>query len=167
MGLFSFLKSAGSKLVESKAASNKETTATPASSTLDALKESTRKSKISLLESVVRNSSLPVENLSVDFNDETVTVYGQVESTSSKEKIVLLLGNVQGVSTVDDRLSVVTPEPESVFYEVKKGDTLSKIAKEHYGDMMKYNAIFEANKPMLTSADLIYPGQVLRIPKLG
>ncbi len=41
---------------------------------------------------------------------------------------------------------------------------LSKIAKEFYGDAMKYPEIFEANKPMLKSADLIYPGQVLRIP---
>ena len=52
----------------------------------------------------------------------------------------------------------------SKFYEVKRGDTLSKIAKEFYGDGSKYPAIFEANKPMLKSADLIYPGQMLRIP---
>lgn len=54
--------------------------------------------------------------------------------------------------------------PTSKFYEVKRGDTLSKIAKEFYGDGSKYPAIFEANKPMLKSADLIYPGQMLRIP---
>ena len=47
------------------------------------------------------------------------------------------------------------------------GDSLSKIAKEQYGDAMKYPAIFEANKPMLTDPDKIYPGQVLRIPPLG
>ena len=55
---------------------------------------------------------------------------------------------------------------ESRTYVVQSGDTLSKIAKEYYGDMMKYPVIFEANKPMLTSPDLIYPGQVLRIPPL-
>jgi len=54
----------------------------------------------------------------------------------------------------------------SKFYTVESGDTLSKIAKEHYGDGSKYPIIFEANKPMLKSADLIYPGQVLRIPPL-
>ncbi|MBK9253887.1 MAG: peptidoglycan-binding protein LysM [Saprospiraceae bacterium] len=166
MGLFSFLKSAGAKLLDKKAEENTAEAKTAAPTVLEALQESTRKSKISLMEAAVRSSGLPVENLSIDFQDDTVTVYGQVETTTAKEKVILILGNIEGVASVDDRLSVVTPEPESVFYEVKKGDTLSKIAKEHYGDMMKYNIIFEANKPMLTSADLIYPGQVLRIPAL-
>jgi nucleoid-associated protein YgaU len=166
MGLFSFLKSAGAKMVEDKAAKNTTTTATSSSSTLDALKESARKSKISMLESAVRSTGIPVDNLSIDLEDDKVTVYGNVETTSAKEKVILVLGNVEGIATVDDRLSVVKTEPESDFYEVKKGDTLSKIAKEFYGDMMKYPVIFEANKPMLTNPDLIYPGQVLRIPKL-
>ena len=46
------------------------------------------------------------------------------------------------------------------------GDSLSKIAKEHYGNAMKYPVIFEANKPMLEHPDKIYPGQVLRIPAI-
>lgn len=49
-------------------------------------------------------------------------------------------------------------------YTVKSGDTLSKISKEMYGDANKYPKIFEANKPMLTDPDKIYPGQVLIIP---
>jgi nucleoid-associated protein YgaU len=49
---------------------------------------------------------------------------------------------------------------------VQRGDTLSKLAKAHYGDAMKYPLIFEANKPMLADPDKIYPGQVLRIPPL-
>jgi len=61
---------------------------------------------------------------------------------------------------------VVTPEPEAQYHTVVKGDTLSKIAKTFYGDAMKYPVIFEANKPMLTHPDKIYPGQVLRIPAL-
>ena len=72
-----------------------------------------------------------------------------------------------GISSVDDRMSVVAPEPEAVFYEVKSGDSLSKIAKAQYGDANKYNAIFEANKPMLKDPNLIYPGQMLRIPQLS
>ena len=52
----------------------------------------------------------------------------------------------------------------SQFYTVKSGDTLSKIAKEFYGEANKYNQIFEANKPMLKDPDKIYPGQMLRIP---
>ena len=52
----------------------------------------------------------------------------------------------------------------SKTYTVQSGDTLSKISKEFYGDANKYNQIFEANKPMLSDPDKIYPGQVLRIP---
>jgi nucleoid-associated protein YgaU len=63
-------------------------------------------------------------------------------------------------------MEVANPKPEATFYTVKKGDYLSKIAKEVYGDASKYNVIFEANKPMLKDPDLIYPGQVLRIPPL-
>ena len=47
---------------------------------------------------------------------------------------------------------------------MQKGYTLSKISKQYYGDPNKYNAIFEANKPMLSHPDKIYPGQKLRIP---
>jgi nucleoid-associated protein YgaU len=57
-------------------------------------------------------------------------------------------------------------EPEATFYTVVRGDTLSAIAKAHYGKASKYMVIFEANKPMLENPDKIYPGQVLRIPAL-
>jgi nucleoid-associated protein YgaU len=55
-------------------------------------------------------------------------------------------------------------EAASKFYTVKSGDSLSKIAKEFYGEASKYPQIFEANKPMLKDPDRIYPGQMLRIP---
>ena len=55
-------------------------------------------------------------------------------------------------------------EAASRFYTVQSGDTLSKIAREFYGDAGKYPRIFEANKPMLKDPDKIYPGQMLRIP---
>ena len=50
------------------------------------------------------------------------------------------------------------------IYVVVSGDSLSKIAKQFYGNAGKYTVIFEANKPMLKDPDKIYPGQVLRIP---
>ena len=49
-------------------------------------------------------------------------------------------------------------------YEVKAGDTLSKIAKQEYGDANQWKRIFEANKDILKDPDKIYPGQTLRIP---
>ena len=56
------------------------------------------------------------------------------------------------------------PYDATQWYEVKKGDTLSKIAKEVYGDPSLYSKIFEANKDQLKNPDLIQVGQKLRIP---
>lgn len=153
MGLFSFLKNAGAKLLGRTAASN------------DAETAANDAERASLLKSIIENSGVGIENLDVELDDDKVTVYGQTESVEDKEKIVLVAGNVEGIATVDDRISVVAPV-QSRFHEVKSGDTLSKISQEVYGDPMKYNVIFEANKPMLKSPDLIYPGQMLRIPNL-
>ena len=94
----------------------------------------------------------------------TVNVYGVAPDQQTKEKIVLCCGNVKNVSKVNDNMSVDQSAPEAQFYTVVKGDTLSKVSKQYYGDANQYNKIFEANKPMLKSPDLIYPGQVLRIP---
>lgn len=114
----------------------------------------------------VQGLGIKVENLDVQYNEGMAVVKGTVDSQADKEKIVLALGNVDGVVQVEDLLDVRNPEPEATFYTVQPGDSLSKIAKRHYGDAMKYMTIFEANKPMLTSPDKIYPGQVLRIPRL-
>lgn len=158
MGLFSFLKNVGSKVFNNaeKTVPKTETTA-PSSEVL-------RQHKVSLLKGIIEGMEIDVQDLSIDLQDDAVTLYGQVESQADKEKIILAVGNVEGVATVDDNMVVVTPEPEAVFYEVQKGDTLSKIAKAHYGDWRKYPEIFEANKPMLKDPDRIYPGQMLRIP---
>jgi nucleoid-associated protein YgaU len=57
-----------------------------------------------------------------------------------------------------------TENPYTQFHVVKKGDTLSKIAEEYYGDKMLYPKIFEANQDVLTDPNKIKPGQKLRIP---
>jgi nucleoid-associated protein YgaU len=64
-------------------------------------------------------------------------------------------------------MSVANAGKAGDFYTVKSGDTLSAIAKRYYGDANRYSAIFEANKPMLTDPDKIYPGQTRRIPRLS
>jgi nucleoid-associated protein YgaU len=125
---------------------------------------------------------LPVTDFGVALNGEVAVLTGKVPSREVEEKIVLAVGKTAGVgSVVDDRLQVgassaptsaspsapaagASGEAASVVYTVKKGDNLSTIAKEHYGNASKYLAIFEANKPMLKDPDKIYVGQVLRIP---
>lgn len=125
------------------------------------------------LENRVLKMGLPVEMLRIDVKGEQATVKGNVQSQADREKIVLAVGNTNGISKVDDRLELVAKkeepkkEPEAKYYTVVKGDSLSKIAKTQYGDAMKYPVIFEANKPMLSDPDKIYPGQVLRIPPLA
>ena len=113
-----------------------------------------------------------VENLKVTYEDGLVRLSGLVESIASKQKAVLLAGNVKGVEKVnDDGLQVkpqppaAPPEPEFTFYTIVKGDSLSKIAKKHYGDALKWNTLFEANREVIQNPDLIYPGQVIRVPK--
>jgi nucleoid-associated protein YgaU len=155
MGLFSFLKGAGAKLLNKKEA---ETAATVSP-------EEVKRLKINKMMEAVNALKLPVKDLSLLLNEDVVTVFGEAESQVAKELVILTLGNNAEIASVDDRISVVSIEPEALFYEVKPGDSLSKIAKAHYGDAMKYNTIFEANKPMLTDPNLIYPGQMLRIPK--
>lgn len=162
MGLFSFLKNAGSKLFSKDEKASEE----KASHDNAAVQEAMNRQRAVLLRGVIDSLKLEVENLDINVNGDEVTVYGQVSSQADKEKVILAVGNTNGIATVDDRLSVVNPEPEATFYEVKSGDSLSKISKAHYGDAMKYMIIFEANKPMLKDPNLIYPGQVLRIPPL-
>jgi len=130
----------------------------------------TDEAKAALMTKLIEKYNLGVEGLKVEVAGEKVSIWGSVEKQSVKEKIILAVGNVQGISEVNDYLAVneaEEQEKESQFYTVKKGDSLSKISKEVYGDAMKYNAIFEANKPMLKDVNLIYPGQVLRIPELN
>lgn len=118
------------------------------------------------LKAEIVSMDLPVRDLAVDFKDGTVTLSGAVESQEIREKVILTTGNVEGVEKVNDLLEVDQPAPEARFHTVKRGDTLSGISKKYYGNAMKYMVIFDANTPMLKDPNLIYPGQVLRIPEL-
>ena len=154
MGIFSFIKAAGKKLFgkKDKAPEQHEAQVSP------------EQEKINALENEIRSMGIPVSNLSLDLG-EAVSISGVTPTNADREKLILTLGNVEGITAVTDNLEVTNPEPEAVFYTVKSGDTLSKISQTQYGDPMKYNTIFEANTPMLKHPDEIYPGQVLRIPQ--
>jgi hypothetical protein len=120
--------------------------------------------KAAALVKLVNDMGFHVDELGVRVDDDKVTLTGKAQNQEEREKIVLLVGNVEGIGSVDDRLQAAAAAPEAQFYEVKSGDTLSKIAKQFYGDANKYQQIFEANRPMLKDPDEIYPGQRLRIP---
>ena len=119
----------------------------------------------------LRAKGVTIENGRVSIQGDTVTINGVADSQAEKEKAILILGNTKGVARVNDQIQVRAGETvqqvgqASRFYQVKSGDTLSKIAKEVYGDASQYPQIFEANRPMLKDPDEIYPGQVLRIPQ--
>lgn len=150
MGLFSFIKDAGKKVFSRKKS---------------APELSEEQLKIQALSNAVAELGIPVNGLNIELAEQVI-VGGSTGTNADREKIILALGNVDGIGAVADNISVLNPEPESTFHAVKSGDSLSKIAKEVYGDPMKYTAIFEANKPMLSHPDKIYPGQILRIPAL-
>lgn len=145
MGLFSFLKSAGTNSIDT-AAENKANAAN--------------------LVNTIQSSGFDVTDLDVEIDGDTAKVWGTASDQATREKVLLTLGNTKGIANVEDNMTTAVPEPEAKFHTVQSGESLSLIAKKYYGDAMKYNEIFEANKPMLKDANKIYPGQVLRIPNL-
>jgi len=153
MGLFSFIKNAGAKVF----GIGKTTAEEAAEAALE---------KAAKLTNAVQALDLNVENLQINVDGDSATVYGEAENQATREKTVLVVGNTEGIASVDDQMTTAVQEPEAQFHTVVSGDSLSKIAKVYYGNAMKYPEIFEANKPMLTHPDKIYPGQVLRIPAL-
>ena len=172
MGIFDFVKNAGSSIFgpgeeEKAAAAAAEAKASAeAQAKYEAVVAQLNADTSAKLTSMAADMGFATDSINIGFDasQSRAIVTGTVPSQEEREKLVLLIGNNAGVAQVDDQLTVEKPEPEATFYTVVKGDTLSKIAKAQYGDPMKYPVIFEANRPMLKDPDLIYPGQVLRIP---
>ncbi|NSM10675.1 peptidoglycan-binding protein LysM [Moraxella bovoculi] len=162
MGIFSFAKDIGDKIFNRN---KKDAAPAPAANTA-APAEPTAQEIANLLLARVQAQNVQISNLSVNYNSDTdtVTLSGAAKTQEDRERARLAVGNVQHVETVVDNITVESQESESRFYTVKSGDNLSKIAKEMYGNANDYMKIFDANKPMLSHPDKIYPGQVLRIP---
>ena len=108
-----------------------------------------------------------VKDLKVAFNDGVVSISGEADSVEAMEKAVLMAGNVKGVKQVN-AACVVHPTPATEIkvemYQIKSGDTLSAIAKRYYGKASLYPRIFEANREVIKNPDLIFVGQIIRIP---
>lgn len=130
-------------------------------------------------------STLPIQGLVVEVNGDTVTLAGVATDYATREKAILIAGNVEGIAKVnsDQLLSLdeiaaanapqiaeaqsVANIPAPVFYTIQKGDTLWGIAEDKYKDGSKYTKIVEANIEVIKDADKIYPGQAIRIPALA
>ncbi|MXV37489.1 peptidoglycan-binding protein LysM [Flavobacteriaceae bacterium Ap0902] len=150
MSLFSFMKDAGAKLFGGSESAE---------------------DKAKKVQDHLQKFNFDLSDVRVSVKDEEVTLSGKAKDIHEKQKILATAGNVEGVSSVNDNLSlkeelkIQIPDLKKTMYTVKSGDSLSKISKEVYGDANQYNKIFEANKPMLSDPDKIYPGQVLYIPQ--
>ena len=119
--------------------------------------------------------SLPVDGLVVVVEGELVTLAGVAQDYPTREKAILIAGNVEGIAQVnaDQLLTMeqiseedVQKIPEEIFYSIEKGDTLWAIATKFYDDGSKYTHIVDANLEVIKNADLIYPGQAIRIPEV-
>ncbi|SIO54599.1 BON domain-containing protein [Rhodovulum sp. ES.010] len=141
MGLWKFMKDAGKKLT-----GRAEAAEAPSAEELQ--KE-------------IADLGLDAEGLEIEVEGDKVKVKGTPKSQEAKEKVIVAVGNIEGIAEVEDEAGGTDP----VFHTVVKGDSLWKIAEATLGDGARYTEIFEANKPMLSDPDKIYPGQVLRIPQ--
>ena len=146
MSIFSFVKEAGEKLIDLLTPGN--------ANAAEQLKEH------------ISEVGLGNPNVQATVEGDKVILTGEVGSQEEKEKILLAVGNIAGVGSVDDQITVTGPVVKAAtFVTVVKGDTLSAISLRVYGDANKYQKIFDANKPMLKDVNKIYPGQSLRIPE--
>lgn len=191
MGVFDFVRNAGAKIgigkstgeIAAEEQAERDAAAAEAAAKQNAAKERMRAraeaqrsaemaekrqeaGKSVELEKYVRDMGLEVSGLDIRFDDGTAFIDGEAADAATKERVILAVGNCDGVAKVDESLTVAQDDgSEAEMYVVEKGDTLWAIATATYGDGSRYPEIFEANKPMLTDPDLIFPGQVLRIPQ--
>ncbi len=154
MGLFSFLKDTGKKIFGG------------GDDAADKAPDTAKQSEA--IKSYIEGMNVPVSNLDVNMSaDGTLTLKGDTSNVDDYEKIALLAGNIYGVSTVNNEITVngeTALQGKTEYHTVESGDTLWKISEKYYKDGSKYTTIVEANQPMIKDADEIYPGQVLRVP---
>ena len=145
MGLFDFVRDIGRKIFNSDSEANDK------------------------IKAEIEASLKGIEGLTVDYDAASgnVSLGGQASSAEALQKAILIAGNTKGVANVSvDGMKAPPVEDQTQYYIIKSGDTLSAIAQHFYKDANKYPKIFEANREVIKDANLIFPGQKIRIPPL-
>ena len=141
MGLFDFAKNIGNKIFGTE-------------------KEAPEK-----LKKHIEDDNPGIENLEIQVEDGVATISGKTDDPSALEKVVLMTGNAMGIEEVNvDAVEAPKQTEEVLYYEISKGDSLWKIAKNTYGDGNQYKKIFDENREVIKDPDLIFPGQKIRLP---
>ncbi len=121
------------------------------------------------LENFINADNPGVDNMKVAVQDGVATLTGEASSAAALEKAVLMVGNALGIQEVKADAVIIKDGSQlgrdDEFYVIQKGDTLWKIAEQTYGNGAKYTKIVEVNQEVIKNADLIFPGQKIRIPK--
>lgn len=110
----------------------------------------------------LQGSGVNVSNLSVRDIGGTTAVYGTVASDADKKKAEQAIE--AKVGKISNHLEVQVGTSSGKTYTVKAGDTLSKIAKETYGDASQWKKIHAANADLIKDPDKIQPGWTLQLP---
>ena len=145
MGLFDFVRDIGRKIFNSDSEANDK------------------------IKAEIESSLKGIEGLTVDYDPKSgdVKLGGQAASAEALQKAILIAGNTKGVANISiDSMKAPPVEDQTEYYIIKSGDTLSAIAQHYYKDANKYPKIFEANREVIKDANLIFPGQKIRIPPL-
>lgn len=122
----------------------------------------------------IEQQGIRLQNVHVQ--DDKLYIKGAAPSAEAKNKIWDAVKAVD--ASYNDLTLDITVDPSAApaagsgpkqeaggsIHTVVSGDTLSKIAKQYYGDANSYMKIFDANKDKLKDPDKIQPGQVLVIP---
>lgn len=163
MAIWDFVKDAGKSIFGGEAKAAPAPTAAAPASVADA--ETDR--KVAALKAELAELGLTANDVHLTLRGgDTVVVKGKARDQETLEKLILAVGNIKGIARVElAEEPGEAPAKAPVFHTVQKGETLSAIAKHYLGDANRYREIFEANKPMLSHPDKIYPGQSLRIPQ--
>ena len=109
---------------------------------------------------------IPVSDLRIQVEDETVYLSGTVGDQESREKLILLVGNVQGISEVNEEVVVEKEGEEAHFHTVTNEDNLEIIAEKYLDSGNRVEEIINANSPFLNQEADVYPGMVIRIPHI-